>query len=253
MFRTPTYLLFLWMLTTARVFAASAYDFPTVYYTPAANPGLSKLSYQDAEPVLTTIAKQKHGVVHTARVGEVVIETARRKTFPVITLNSEVPIEITDKNGTKFSFVISGTLSQKTGNAQGKFYQAEQSISVKGALNYLKGGIFVENATGKQSAFWFPPYDLPAILVPMQSVEYSNGIYTEEEDGEFKTELLYMGKNKDSIKFAYREFIDDKIRPAFSQEVSYDYTGPTEVAYKSFELYVIEATGNKIIYKVVSP
>lgn len=241
------------LITTARVFAGSAYDFPTVYYTPAANPALSTQPYQNVEPVVATIAKQKHGVVYTSRVGEVVIETARGKTFQAITLKSEVPIEITDRNGTKFSFVISGTLSQKTGNARGKFYQAEQTISVKGGLNYLKGGVFVENVTGKQSAFWFPPYDLPAILVPMQSVEYSNSTHTEEDDDEFRMELLYMGKNKETIKLAYREFIDDKIRPAFSQEVSYDYAGPTEVAYKSFELYVLEATGNKIVYKVINP
>jgi hypothetical protein len=240
-------------LMTASLFAGSQYDSPKVYFAPAANPNLATESYKDKEPVVATITRQKRGMVYTARVGEPIVETARRKTWSAITLKTVVPVEITDKNGTVFSFVISGTLVQKAESAKGKFFQAEQTISVKGTTNYLKGGLFIENDTGLQTAFWFPPYDLPAVMVPMQPVAYSKDIHSEEEDADFRIELLYMGKTKDTIRLAYREFIEDKIRPAFSQEVSYDYTGPTEVSYKNFELEVIEATGSKIVYRVVNP
>lgn len=238
---------------TGCVIAGNKYNFPTVYYTPAANPSLSIESYKYAEPLVETIARQRKGIVYTARVGESIIETVRLKTWPAITLKAAVPIKITDKNGTVFSFVISGDLVQKAESTKGKFYLAEQTISVNGATNYLKGGVFIENFTNIQTAFWFPPYDLPAVMIPMQPVAYSNDIHTEEEDAYFRVELLYMGKSKDTIKLAYREFIEDRIRPAFSQEVIYDYTSPTEVSYKNFQLDVIEATSSKIVYKVVSP
>lgn len=241
------------VLIAVRVSAGSAYDFPTVYYSPSANPTLATQAYTESPPVVSSITKQKQGVVYTGRVGEPIVETASRKTWPKITLAESVPINLTDKNGTAFSFVISGDLVQKAENSRGNFYQAEQKITVKGTTHYLKGGVFVENGTGAQTAFWFPPYDLPAVMVSMKPVDFAKGIYAEEVEAEFRVELLYMGKSKDTIKLAYREFIDDKIRPAFSQEINYDYTGPTEVGHKSFELYVLEATGAKIVYRVVSP
>ncbi len=68
-----------------------------------------------------------------------------------------------------------------------------------------------------------------------------------------KLELIYQGRAGDVIKVAYREYINNLVRPAFQQEVQYtlNSTGePTEISFKGARITVLEASNNQIVYKV---
>ncbi|MDC1329462.1 immunoglobulin domain-containing protein [Pseudomonadales bacterium] len=68
----------------------------------------------------------------------------------------------------------------------------------------------------------------------------------------FIQELLYNGRVGSNLKFIYREFSDDMIRPAFSQEVQYDLSKSDEIGFKSVRMEVLDATNTVLKYKLLS-
>lgn len=67
----------------------------------------------------------------------------------------------------------------------------------------------------------------------------------------FQRSLIYNGKVGSKINIAYREFRGNLSRPAFSNNVEYDMSESTTIAYKGAILEVIEYTNTKIRYKVI--
>jgi hypothetical protein len=67
----------------------------------------------------------------------------------------------------------------------------------------------------------------------------------------FVQELLYNGRVGDNLRFVYREFSNDIIRPAFTQEVQYDYGASQVVGFKQLRLEVVEATNTALTYKLL--
>ena len=68
----------------------------------------------------------------------------------------------------------------------------------------------------------------------------------------FLQELLYNGRVNNQLKFTYREFAQDKIRPAFTQEVQYDLSESNTIGFRSLRIEVLDATNTKIRYKILS-
>ena len=95
------------------------------------------------------------------------------------------------------------------------------------------------------------------INIANEPVCISTGGYKQEtkeiySDDGFKQTLIYNGKYKDKIKIGYREFYNNKARPAFSNEVEYDIGQSKIIGYKNAKLEIIEATNQFIKYKVIS-
>jgi hypothetical protein len=55
------------------------------------------------------------------------------------------------------------------------------------------------------------------------------------------------------VKLLYREFSEDRTRPAFSQEVTSDLKEGTLVDFKGARIEILEATNISIRYKVKVP
>lgn len=69
----------------------------------------------------------------------------------------------------------------------------------------------------------------------------------------FKYELLYQGVSNKSLRLFYREYLNDFARPAFFQDVSYDFTAkPTTVTFRTVKIEVINADNIQIVYRVLS-
>ena len=65
-------------------------------------------------------------------------------------------------------------------------------------------------------------------------------------------ELVYTGRSTDSIRLLYREYTpDDLIRPAFTQELTYE-DGAPEIAFRGIRIRVEEATSSGIRYVVLA-
>ncbi len=83
--------------------------------------------------------------------------------------------------------------------------------------------------------------DLPYELVELQLDASSDG---------FRSELLFQGVGGGILHLAYREFVDDMARPAFTQLLSYDFEGPTTIAFQTLEFEILEAGNMGIMYRV---
>ena len=54
------------------------------------------------------------------------------------------------------------------------------------------------------------------------------------------------------LTLGYREFSNDKARPAFNNDVEYDLNSSKIIGYKGARIEVIEADNQNITYKVLS-
>lgn len=71
-------------------------------------------------------------------------------------------------------------------------------------------------------------------------------------EGAFKQEILYNGRTSESIKLAYREFLNDMARPAFFQEMVYDISESNIIGFRGMEIEIFEATNTEISFIVKS-
>ena len=70
-------------------------------------------------------------------------------------------------------------------------------------------------------------------------------------EGSFSAELVYSGKRGDVINMLYREYTDGSVRPAFTQELSYDLSESDSIRFRSIEIAVEEANSSGITYRVL--
>jgi hypothetical protein len=126
------------------------------------------------------------------------------------------------------------------------FYEYEGENS-KGIYFYLPGRedlFFVSKATGE--------------LCLGGSKGCAPGNYTLRKtlgpggEGYFQQTLLYNGRIGERITLAYREFVGNLARPAFSNQVEYDLSETNVVGYQGARLEIIEATNTSITYKILS-
>ena len=75
-------------------------------------------------------------------------------------------------------------------------------------------------------------------------------IQFDASDKGFRSELVFQGVGAGVLYLAYREFVNDMARPAFTQEIRYDFEGPTTIAFQTLEIDVLEAGNMGIRYKV---
>lgn len=69
---------------------------------------------------------------------------------------------------------------------------------------------------------------------------------------DFQQTLIYNGRVGNRIKIGYRESSGDVARPAFSNEVEYDLSTSSDIAYRGAKLRILEADNQKIRYVVDS-
>ncbi|WP_420429096.1 hypothetical protein [Kordiimonas sp.] len=67
----------------------------------------------------------------------------------------------------------------------------------------------------------------------------------------FQQALIYSGRVGNKINIGYREFSSNLARPAFNNDVEYDLTTSSAIAYKGAELEILEATNQFIRYRLL--
>lgn len=73
----------------------------------------------------------------------------------------------------------------------------------------------------------------------------------EGQERAFRAQLIYSGLDSETLRATYREFAGDFIRPASSQELQYDISEDSTIAYKTIRIRVLEATNSQVRYVVV--
>ncbi|MWB94599.1 hypothetical protein GON26_09505 [Flavobacterium sp. GA093] len=68
----------------------------------------------------------------------------------------------------------------------------------------------------------------------------------------FKKEFVYNGKSGNTLKFVYREYINDMARPAFTQDIQYDLADGNIIGIKGLRIEVISTNNMRIEYKILN-
>jgi len=67
-----------------------------------------------------------------------------------------------------------------------------------------------------------------------------------------RKELLYSGRSGSVIEVAYREFRGGYAAPAFYQHLKYDLAESTGIRFQNFKIDVLEASNERIKFKILS-
>ena len=73
----------------------------------------------------------------------------------------------------------------------------------------------------------------------------------EEVDG-VKKELIYQGRDDETLRFRYREYIQNIIRPAYDQTVEYNLNEDNVVTFRGMKILVESASNQDINYRIIS-
>lgn len=143
----------------------------------------------------------------------------------------------------------------------GKYFQAPHGIGLayesRGAFpkpDPYRGGIHVA-ANGKRSIYWFwEGATTSASTIPAPDIDFKEGIRERPaKDSAFRRELIYSGLSQTTMSIMYREYIDDRVRPAFSQDLKYDSAKGAAIGYKGARIEVMSAGNTSITYRVTAP
>jgi len=72
-----------------------------------------------------------------------------------------------------------------------------------------------------------------------------------ERGKSFQQTLIYSGKVGNKINISYREFSNNRARPAFNNDVEYDLSESKTIGYKGALIEVINANNSSITYRVI--
>ena len=64
----------------------------------------------------------------------------------------------------------------------------------------------------------------------------------------FVQQFIYNGRVGNALKFIYREFSGDYIKPAFTQEVQYDLDQSNTTGFKNLKMTILNASNTEIMY-----
>ena len=67
-----------------------------------------------------------------------------------------------------------------------------------------------------------------------------------------KKELIYQGIDDETLRFRYREYIKDIVRPAYDQTVEYNLDEDKIVTFRGMRMLIESATNQDITYRIIS-
>lgn len=97
------------------------------------------------------------------------------------------------------------------------------------------------------------PEIVKKVHVPFSSREQIEELMvTELNSPTFVQQFIYNGRVGSALKFIYREFSGDYIKPAFTQEVQYDLSQSETIGFKGLKMSILNASNTEITYTLHS-
>ena len=67
-----------------------------------------------------------------------------------------------------------------------------------------------------------------------------------------KKELIYQGRDGNTLRLRYREFYRDIVRPSYDQTVEYNLDEATEITFRGLGITIVEADNQYLLYTINS-
>ena len=208
-------------------------------------------STQAILPSTRLIDRPALGVTTTAELGETIVEKGRLRTYDGLRLDNT--LSWGDGFLLKKFTVSPGRLRARQKDSKFTYFYSENMTShdaLLGTSPYPSGGLCRSNdGTGAVRGFIIAGRcnmnwnDSPIV----ENIE----VYDVDSPG-FRQELIYNGRSGDNLKFLYREFSGDFMRPPFSQDVQYDINDSNIIGFRGARIEVLEASNTNLTYRVIS-
>lgn len=192
-----------------------------------------------------------------AEVGETMIEEGYVYTRPAIRILEPVVHQGVSKG--RFTLRIPSGILVASGTAgpgpvPGTYYQAEEPLQFRAVGDFqVRGGVFVPDSEEAPPEIYWHATDTGLPLVdPNLELRFERITHEDWRSDSFRRQLVYNGRSGPTIKLLYREFSEERIRPAFTQEVTYDLDQGETIGFKGSRFQVFEASNTTIRYSVLS-
>lgn len=196
------------------------------------------------------------GIEFTAQIGEPMMRTIVVPILPAMKLQDSI-VHITNyRDNLRMKLEADRGILELVGTdgERGRYFATLRGLRLSYEakdgftdLEVLRGGIHV-SATGMKSMYWFWSEEYKnASMVPAPPIQYS--VFTTERspnEARFRRELVYSGTAQSTLLVLYREFKDDSARPAFSQNLKYDFSKGNIIGYKDARFDVLNVGNTSI-------
>lgn len=206
-------------------------------------------SKTSVNPTLTIIDMPPVGDVVVAELGETLVQKGKVYQYDAIDLHNTV--QAGDGFLLKKLTLNPGLLRASMKDTKRTYYTTEK-LYVYDALLGTKmelGGLAISDSDPAEIKFHL---NGKRVMRPKPNPDYVKTKAIAYERPSFRQELIYNGKTGDFVKFLYREFSGDMMRPPFSQEIQYDLRDGNLIGFKGVRIDVISATNTNIKYKVIA-
>lgn len=217
----------------------------TMTYTDHPHGAVSSIS-----PVIQTNDVPTPNQETTVELGESIIGKAILVSQPAILLQE--PIAHAGTNlGYAFTLTIpAGKLVAEGQDYRGVFYASPKDVGFSTSLGvtWVHAGVVISDDGKTMSVYWKASDADEFISDVTHSTPYKPAVDENWQKGSFQQELVYNGRSGNAVKFIYRELKDDLMRPAFTQEVSYDLSIGEIIGFKGARFKILEATNTQLKY-----
>ena len=192
------------------------------------------------------------GQISSMRLGDSILNYARYGTYPALRID----------NYHRYTFCLY-TIEVLPQSAKGKFIHPEKGTMYEAEI-FLNGAKNIDNKR-LLSTWIYKAYkdDTTGFLIeaPIRCgygreqavVQKTEEIQaTDVQSASFKQELIYNGRVGNNLKIIYREYSNNMVRGAFSQEAQYDLSVSDIIAFKGARLRIVKATNEALEYEVLS-
>jgi hypothetical protein len=224
--------------------------------------GEQTLTYIQSANYETVKSWPQVGVSTTAPLGEPMIKTYSVTVLPAVKLATPLRHIANYRESLRMALDIDPSVLELDATDQqgGKYFPAPQGVRLayeaKGTFpnpETVRGGLHL-SAEGTWSVYWYwPDYNTPIfrpgppLQIKLESVERP------PKAAAFQRELIYYGVAQSTVSVLYREFMNDLVRPAFTQDLKYDSANGSIVGYKGARFEILSADNTSITYRVVTP
>lgn len=130
------------------------------------------------------------------------------------------------------------------GSVSAKLLIDNDGVIINKHLNHILLGMASNHHVIAQSTYTYEPASVRLLNEKITETSVSKG--------SLNYELVYTGKDKDSLKILYREYTsEDMAKPSFYQTLTYDLNSK-KIRFKNITMQIISLDNEKITFTVVS-
>lgn len=200
-------------------------------------------------PKITDVDIPQIGKINTIEVGESAVQKARVYAYDAYELLEEIK-HVGSGMEVGYTIILKPGIYAAT-RKEKKYvsYIAVDDLVEScgfGLCSPVSGGFRIAAETGEVTAF----ETMNASVKLREPPNWLRTTHASIDEPSFRQELIYNGRSGSTVRFLYREFSRDMIRPAFSQELTYDLDGGAEIGFRGVRIEILDATNISLTYRV---